>query len=160
MLELHSRDVEHTRALGRALAELAGPGTVLALTGGLGAGKTAFVQGIGRGAQVEDDIVSPTFVLIAEHGGRLPLLHADLYRVAPEELPGLGLEEALEGWPGLAAVEWADRGMACLPADHLRIDLAEVPTGRALRATATGPRHAALLRAWAAATGEGTWLDR
>lgn len=148
MLELFAGDVAETRALGRALAELATPGTVLALVGGLGAGKTCFVQGIGLGAGVEDDVVSPTFILIAEHAGRLPLLHADLYRVAPEELPGLGLEEALERWPGIAAVEWADRGWDCLPEDHLRLELTEWGAGRRLRATATGPRHAALLARW------------
>lgn len=154
MLELHTRDVEGTRALGRALAALADPGTVLALLGGLGAGKTAFVQGIGVGAGLRSEVVSPTFILMAEHEGRLPLLHADLYRVSPEELPGLGLEEALEGWPGIAAVEWADRGMAALPEDHLRVELVESAAGRTLRASATGPRHGALLARWASALGE------
>ncbi len=151
MFELHSRDVSETRALGRALAAVAEPGLTLALTGELGAGKTAFVQGIGEGLAVEGPVLSPTFVLVSEHAGRLPLLHADLYRLEPAELPGLGLEEALEAHPGVAAVEWAERAPEVLPLDHLELELRLAGEGRVLRARATGPRHEALLARWVAA---------
>lgn len=150
-----SCSVSETRALGRALAAVARPGTVLALIGDLGAGKTAFVQGIGEGLEVPDPVVSPTFVLVAEHEGRLPLLHADLYRVEPAELPGLGLEEALERWRGVAAVEWAERAPEVLPEDHLAIGIYEQGEGRRLEARALGPAHEALLQRWREAVSRG-----
>ena len=146
MWSAESRDVARTRSLGRALARVATPGTVLALTGDLGAGKTAFVQGIGEGLAVEGPVVSPTFVLVAEHAGRLPLLHADLYRLEPAELPGLGLEEALERWEGVAAVEWSERAPEIFPADHLRVEIAVLDENRRrFTLTAGGPRHLPLL---------------
>jgi tRNA threonylcarbamoyladenosine biosynthesis protein TsaE len=139
---------EQTRAWGRALGERAGPGTVVALSGELGAGKTCFVQGLGEGLGVTAPVTSPTFVLIAELPGRLPLLHADLYRVEAGDLDGLGLEERIEGWSGLSAVEWAERHPAVVPADHLVVRLQEVEGGRRITAYATGPLHAELLAAW------------
>lgn len=150
-----SRDPAETRALGRALAAVAAPGAVVALTGELGAGKTALVQGLGLGLGVEGPVVSPTFILVSEHEGRLPLLHADLYRLRPEDLQNLGLEEALERWPGVAAVEWADRFPALLPDDHLDIHIEHAPEGRHLTARARGPRHEALLTAWRAEVARG-----
>lgn len=151
MWERRSRDVAETRALGAALAGVAEPGTVLALSGDLGAGKTAFVQGIGEGLQIVGPVLSPTFILVAEHEGRLPLLHADLYRLTPAELPALGLEEALERHAGVAAVEWAERAPEVLPPDHLALVLLADDDGRRVQARPSGPRHARLLERWDAA---------
>ena len=72
----------------------------------------------------------------------------DAYRLAAHELPGLGLEEAIEGWPGVALVEWADRFPEVLPDDRLEARLAEAGGGRVVAISATGPRHAAVLEAW------------
>jgi len=139
-------DVDATRALGRRLGERAPPGTVVALVGDLGAGKTALAKGVGEGLGAPGPITSPTFILLAVYeGGRLPLYHADLYRLGDEsELVELGLEEALEG-DGVSLVEWADRFPDALPVDRLEIALEWVGPG-ARRATlrATGPRAEAL----------------
>ena len=113
----------------------------------IGAGKTVFAQGVGAALAVHGAVLSPTFVLVSEHPGSLPLLHADLYRVASGEVEGLGLEEALESWPGVALIEWADRFPEILPADHLELQLEHAAEGRIATLRAHGPRHSALLDA-------------
>ena len=142
-------NVDATRSLGRRLGESAPPGAVVALRGELGAGKTALAKGVGAGLGVTAIVTSPTFILMAVYeGGRLPLYHADLYRLGDEsELLELGLDEALEG-DGLSLVEWPDRFPGVLPADHLEIHLRW--TGEDTREAtvrAHGPRAAALLGA-------------
>jgi tRNA threonylcarbamoyladenosine biosynthesis protein TsaE len=144
-----------TQALGAALGRvLDGPASV-ALVGDLGAGKTCLAQGIGAGLGVELPVVSPTFVIIAEYPGRVGLLHADAYRLQASELPGVGLEEAIEDWEGVAVLEWADRFPALMPADHLRIELHHEAAGRRLEATALGALHEALLERWKSEAGLG-----
>lgn len=104
---------EETRSLGIIVGRHLGPGTVLALSGDLGSGKTVFVQGLAKGLDVEDDyyITSPSYTLINEYPGRHPLFHVDLYRIDTTfDLEDLGLYEILEG-KGVVAVEWADRLM-------------------------------------------------
>jgi tRNA threonylcarbamoyladenosine biosynthesis protein TsaE len=99
-----------TAAVGRDLGRTLGPGSVLLLSGDLGAGKTAFVRGVAEGLGIEPGAVSsPTFTLVQEYrGGRLPLFHVDLYRLRPAEVGDLGLDEfALAG--GVTAIEWPDR---------------------------------------------------
>ena len=143
-------DAHATRALGAALGRaVTGPG-VVALVGDLGAGKTSLAQGVGEGLDVPEDVVSPTFTLVAEYDGRLPLLHADVYRLESHELEHIGLEEQLEGWPGLALVEWADRFPELIPVDHVACQLRTLPAGgrEALIAAAGG--GAALLARWRA----------
>jgi tRNA threonylcarbamoyladenosine biosynthesis protein TsaE len=99
-----------TAAVGRDLAASLGAGSAVLLFGDLGAGKTAFVRGLAGGLGIDPDVVtSPTFTLIhTYHGGRLPLVHADLYRLSHEqEMEDLGLEEI--GAEGVLAVEWAEK---------------------------------------------------
>ena len=124
MLTIVTRSAGETRSLGRRLGRLLGPGTVLALRGELGAGKTCFVQGLARGLGVkEEHVVSPTFVLVREYRGRLPLYHIDLSRLsAGREVESIGLEEYLEG-EGVCAVEWAEKGEGLLSPDAVRITL-------------------------------------
>jgi tRNA threonylcarbamoyladenosine biosynthesis protein TsaE len=95
-----------TMELGASLADSLAPGSVVLLEGELGAGKTAFVRGlaIGLGAP-EEDVSSPTFTLVQEYRGRLPFLHADLYRLSGDEADDLGLDEL--GRDGIVAIEWA-----------------------------------------------------
>lgn len=111
-----SSSPERTAALARRLARTLAPGTVLALTGPLGSGKTAFVRGLAEGLGLDPRAtVSPTFALIIEHEGPLPLFHADLYRLeGPGQVAELGLEEYAERG-GVLAVEWAERAAGLLP---------------------------------------------
>jgi tRNA threonylcarbamoyladenosine biosynthesis protein TsaE len=99
-----------TAAVGRELATTLAPGSVVLLSGDLGAGKTAFVRGMAAGLGIDPaEVSSPTFTLVQEYrGGRLPLYHVDLYRLKPIEVDDLGLDEmTLEG--GVMAIEWPDR---------------------------------------------------
>ncbi|MBI5844954.1 MAG: tRNA (adenosine(37)-N6)-threonylcarbamoyltransferase complex ATPase subunit type 1 TsaE [Deltaproteobacteria bacterium] len=102
---------EETREAGRALGETLAPGTVLALVGGLGAGKTCFAQGlaVGLGVDPEVAVTSPTFTLVNEYPGRVPFVHADLYRLEnAAELDTTGLFDGQDP-DSVTAVEWADR---------------------------------------------------
>jgi len=105
-----TRSPEQTAAVACTLAASLAPGDVVLLSGDLGAGKTAFVKGLALGLGTPgDDISSPTFSLLHEYaGGRLTLHHADLYRLSPEEVEDLGLDE-LAASGGILAIEWPDR---------------------------------------------------
>lgn len=161
-LALHSRSAEETRRLGEALGGLLAAGDVILLTGELGAGKTAFTQGIARGLGVPGVVNSPTFTLLKEYQGRLPLYHFDLYRIEnPAELEELGFGDYFFG-DGVSVVEWAERGEpaagtgegdeAPWPADALRIRIGIAgPQERALAFIAAGPRGRALLAGLASA---------
>ena len=108
-LRIATRGPEETQDVGRVLGEHSRAGDIYLLTGPLGAGKTCLTQGIAAGLDVVGYVRSPTFVLVAEYEGRIPLYHVDLYRLDAEtEVADLGLDEYLFG-DGACAVEWADR---------------------------------------------------
>jgi len=118
-------DLRTTLALGRYLGETARPGEVITLAGTLGAGKTTLTQAIGQGLEVPEScyITSPTFSLLHEYPGRLPLYHLDLYRLSDEtEIEDLGLLEYLYG-AGLSVIEWPDRLGSLMPEERLHIEL-------------------------------------
>ena len=94
-----------------------------AVDGDLGAGKTHFVQGLAKGLCVNTVPRSPTFAIMEEHEGRLPLLHVDLYRLEEADLIPLGLEEQLELWPGVVAVEWASRFPFLFPSHPIHVQI-------------------------------------
>jgi tRNA threonylcarbamoyladenosine biosynthesis protein TsaE len=140
------------QALGERLGRALCAGDVLALQGPLGAGKTTFVQGIARGVGVPASrhVASPTFALVNEHPGRVPLVHADLYRIAdPRELDELGLRDAFDR--AAVAIEWLDRFPDAAPAERLEIEIAidADDGGRTLTLRPIGPRAAALAAALA-----------
>jgi len=109
VLTLHSSSARETKAWGRRLASLLSGGELLGFSGELGAGKTCFIKGLARGLNLQEErILSPTFTMIQEHQGRLPLYHIDLYRLEVAELDELGLREYLFS-SGVAAVEWFER---------------------------------------------------
>ncbi|HEY0443176.1 MAG TPA: tRNA (adenosine(37)-N6)-threonylcarbamoyltransferase complex ATPase subunit type 1 TsaE [Candidatus Limnocylindrales bacterium] len=144
--EITSSDPERTRALGSALAAVAAPGDVICLWGDLGAGKTQLAKGFGAGLGITDTVTSPSFVLMAEYRGRLPLFHIDLYRLATAEdaLAGGLIDERQSS--GVTLIEWPDRLGAALPAD--RLDIRLDGTGdepRILTLRASGDRHARYL---------------
>jgi len=142
-----SAAVEETERLGEALAKSLEPGDRLLLLGPLGAGKTRLVAGLARGLGAKARVRSPSFTLLHEYHGRVPLYHADLYRLEERDVAGLGLEEALER--GALAVEWGDRLPAGLRDDALTLEF-ELISERERRVTARaeGPRGHALLEAW------------
>jgi tRNA threonylcarbamoyladenosine biosynthesis protein TsaE len=117
-------DENATNDLGAVLATALPQGIVVGLIGPLGSGKTRLVQALARAAGVADGIVaSPTFVLIHEYAGRVPIFHFDVYRVrSQDEFLALGPEEYFDQ-PGWSLVEWADRVRDCLPDDRLEIEI-------------------------------------
>jgi tRNA threonylcarbamoyladenosine biosynthesis protein TsaE len=120
---LHTSAASQTRALGRALGAAAEPGTVLALIGPLGAGKTELAKGVAEGLGVTSVVNSPTFVLMNEHAGRLRLFHADAYRlVDPEQAIDAGLLDERQG-QGVVVLEWADRLGELLPNERLELTI-------------------------------------
>lgn len=123
LFRITTRSVEATRTLGRRMGTSIHSGCLMALNGDLGSGKTTFVQGLAKGLDVPDTYVvtSPTFTLINEYPGRLPLFHVDLYRISDvEELENIGFFDLLSG-DGVVAVEWADRVTRELPDDRIDI---------------------------------------
>ncbi|MEO7158640.1 MAG: tRNA (adenosine(37)-N6)-threonylcarbamoyltransferase complex ATPase subunit type 1 TsaE [Vicinamibacterales bacterium] len=106
----HSQSETDTRAIAVKLAGELSAGSVLLLSGDLGAGKTAFVRGLAEGFGISsDEVTSPTFTLVHEHrGGRLPLIHVDLYRLERADLDEIGLDDDLAA-RGVVAIEWAER---------------------------------------------------
>ena len=160
-MALRSDSVERTRELGAALGSLLEPGDVVLLEGDLGAGKTALTQGIGKGLGVHGVINSPTFTILKEYSGRLPLYHFDLYRIeSPDEVTSLGFEDYFGG-DGVCVVEWAERGEPAgpegappWPASYLRLRMrADGPQVRRIDVTSAGQRGAQLQAAWVGAIG-------
>jgi tRNA threonylcarbamoyladenosine biosynthesis protein TsaE len=148
-----SRSAAATRRLGERLGRLLRPGDVVALEGELGAGKTQLVRGACAGARVPaGEVSSPSFAIVATYRGRIPVHHADLYRIGDEdELYGTGFGD-LVGGEGALLVEWADRIPGALPAERLTVRLAHHDRGpdlRRIELEGVGSRHAALARALA-----------
>lgn len=125
-----SHSVEETEALGERLARLARPGTVMAMRGDLGAGKTAFARGVARGLSVSETITSPTYTLVNEYEGAMPFYHIDAYRLSgADEFELLDAAAYLYG-RGLCLVEWSERVERALPRDACTISIIAAPDGR------------------------------
>ena len=122
-MKVVSRSAQETQALGERLGARLGGGDVVACIGPLGAGKTCFLQGLARGLGVTTDVTSPTFILVNQYRGRMPVYHVDAYRTGSlTELVDLGLEEMLHG-PGVTIVEWADKLLPLLPARTIMVTI-------------------------------------
>lgn len=125
-MRLESRSPEATRKIGARLGHRARPGEVIALHGDLGAGKTCLIQGIAAGLGVREVVASPTFIMIAEYAGRLPLYHVDLYRTGSlEEIRALGLDDLLGG-DGVTVIEWAEKAEPLLAPRTIRVRIGGV----------------------------------
>jgi tRNA threonylcarbamoyladenosine biosynthesis protein TsaE len=131
------------------LGRLAQKADVFLLTGELGTGKTCLVQGIARGLNVKEYAFSPSFVILRQYHGRLPLYHIDFYRLdCIYEIARLGLEDYFYG-DGVCAVEWAEKGLQLVPQDNLLISIQYVPasyTGRSIRLKSQGERYNELIK--------------
>ena len=145
-----AEDEQGTARLAEWLAERAEPGTVIALDGDLGAGKTFFVQRFARALGVREVVNSPTFTIIREYeDGRLPLYHMDVYRLSQEEADELGLDEYFYG-QGVVLVEWARLIPDLLPPARLQMEIGHAgASARTIRLTGTGRPYADWCRALA-----------
>ena len=146
-IEFISHSPEDTKKIGAIIGERAVPGDVLLLEGKLGAGKTCLTQGIAIGLGIDDYVLSPTFVIMRELYGRLPLYHIDLYRLDDiEESIDLGLDDYFYG-DGVSVVEWAEKAISIMPRNRLliRIDYLS-DTERRLILEPSGERYPELSR--------------
>jgi len=159
VIELSVSRAEDMRALGEALGSILDSGDVVSLTGDLGAGKTTLVQGAARALGVADEkVVSPTFTLVREYRGALPVYHLDVYRLDRiQDVIDLGAEELLDP-DGVTFVEWGDAIEGLLPEDYLEIELwtRMEDEGRMVFVSGSGPswvsrweRVEALTQPWA-----------
>lgn len=122
-MERHSANEQETEAIGQALVARLAPGTVVAFTGDLGAGKTAFVRGMARGLGISQRVTSPTFTIVNEYQGRIPLFHFDMYRLPDADaLFDIGWEDYLDRG-GVCAVEWSENVADALERDTVRVDI-------------------------------------
>jgi tRNA threonylcarbamoyladenosine biosynthesis protein TsaE len=132
---------DETVRLAGAIAPVLRAGDVIVLAGGLGSGKTTFARGLGRALGVSEPVVSPTFTIVREYEGRLPLVHVDVYRLdRVQELHDIGLEELIED-RAVTLVEWGDVVAAYLPAERLdvRLDPGPGDDDRTITMTPRGP---------------------
>lgn len=153
---VRSESPEETHRLGVKLGELLQPGDFVGLIGDLGAGKTHLVRGVAEGAQVpRSEVASPTFAIVYPYRGRIPLYHADLYRIGDyDELYATGFLDLIGG-DGAVLVEWLDRVPEAAPREYLRLTLRPLgDEARELRAEAFGSRPAALVAAWVPSVSE------
>jgi tRNA threonylcarbamoyladenosine biosynthesis protein TsaE len=122
-LNFKTHSAEETQNFGTTLGKQAQPGDIFLLIGELGAGKTCLTQGIAYGLDIHEYTLSPSFVIMRELHGRLPLYHMDFYRLDNiAEISDLGLDDYLFG-DGVCVIEWANKGMTVLPEDHLVIKI-------------------------------------
>ncbi|MEA4895606.1 MAG: tRNA (adenosine(37)-N6)-threonylcarbamoyltransferase complex ATPase subunit type 1 TsaE [Oscillospiraceae bacterium] len=120
-MEIITHSVEETELAGQTLAKALRPGSVVALYGGLGAGKTAFVRGMARGLGSKDRVTSPTFTIVNEYGGELELFHFDMYRLkSSDELFDIGWEDYLARG-GVCVVEWSENVSDAFDGSETRI---------------------------------------
>ncbi len=126
-MKFESKNVADTLALGRRLGKACRPGTVISLRGSLGAGKTVIAKGVAEALGITEAIVSPTFTLVQEYEGTMPMYHMDLYRISgTEEFEMIGGEEMLYS-DGVALVEWSEKIEPMLPDDTVYVELEILP---------------------------------
>jgi len=130
-----------TRQIGQMIGDLSRSGDIILLNGPLGAGKTCLAQGIAESLGVQEATASPSYVLMREFSGRIPLYHMDLYRLEFNEISDLGLDDYFYG-QGLCVIEWAEKGRAIMPEQHLQLTLFySSDTTRLVKITPFGERY-------------------
>ena len=143
---IESSSTRETKMWGRRLGSMLEGGELLALSGDLGAGKTCFIKGVARGLNLrEENILSPTFTMIQEHHGRLPLYHIDLYRLDNVAIDDLGLREYLFS-ESIAAVEWFERLEGGENVERLSVRISYIgANSRRIEFISTGERYSSLI---------------
>ena len=149
MKTFYSLNYQDTVNLGQKIARCLKPSTLVALIGELGSGKTTFTKGLslGLGIKSADMVVSPSFVLLKEYKGKIPLYHFDLYRLNKiQDLEQLGYEEYFYG-NGLNVVEWAEKAEELLPEDYLKVELSHRKINeRLIKITSVGRKYKDLIK--------------
>ncbi len=145
-LKITTRSPEETQELGKIIGKLAMPGDIYLLVGQLGAGKTCLTQGIAWGLDIHEYTLSPSFVIMRELHGRLPLYHMDFYRLDNiAEISDLGLDDYLYG-SGICVIEWAEKGIDVLPEEHLLVRITYLSENeRHIEASSIGARYDEML---------------
>ena len=155
-LRAETSSADETLALAETVGALLRPGDMVVLAGDLGSGKTTFAKGVGRALAVDEPVVSPTFTIVRQYDGRLPLVHVDVYRLDHlQELHDLGLEELIDD-DAVTLVEWGDAVAAYLPPDRLEVRLEAGPgdDDRVVTLAPQGPSWTARADALTAAVGD------
>ena len=160
MIACLTKSVDDTKTMAAEVAAFVRPGDLIVLAGDLGAGKTAFTQGLAHGLGVGEPVTSPAFVLVRSYAGRLPLTHIDVYRLDHiQEVVDLGIAEIVDAG-GVTVVEWGDVVTPALPADFLevRLEQGDADDDRTATLEALGPSW--IPRMDALATALGRWAVR
>lgn len=139
MFKITTNNAEETIEIGERLGKALKKGAIILLSGDLGAGKTVFTKGIARGLDIDKNVTSPTFTLIHQYDGRLPLYHFDIYRILnEEELYDIGYEEYFFG-DGVTVVEWPERMEDLRPDEYISINIEKLPdNGRCIIISTVG----------------------
>lgn len=146
-MEIILNNLEETQKFGEKLGSILKEGDILSLNGDLGAGKTTLTKSIGSGLGVDEYITSPTFALINEYRGRIPVYHIDVYRLENvEEIDDLGFDEYIYG-SGVTIIEWAERIKSFLPKDRIILDIrrGEDESSRKISLSGDGERYKTVL---------------
>ena len=146
MVKIYLENEEKTREIGSKLGELLTPKSVICLIGDLGAGKTTMTQSLARALGVDDYITSPTFTIVNEYEGRMPLYHFDVYRIgSSEEMYDIGFDEYIDG-DGVCIIEWANLIKDILPDEYLYIEMNYKETGREMILTPRGEKYEEIVK--------------
>jgi tRNA threonylcarbamoyladenosine biosynthesis protein TsaE len=146
MVKIHLENEEKTKDIGYKLGKLLDKKSILCLIGDLGAGKTTLTQSIAKGLEVDDYITSPTFTIVNEYDGRIPLYHFDVYRIgSSDEMYDIGFDEYINS-DGVCIIEWANLIEDILPDEYLYIDLKYKENGREMILSAKGEKYEEIIK--------------
>ncbi|GAA0864378.1 tRNA (adenosine(37)-N6)-threonylcarbamoyltransferase complex ATPase subunit type 1 TsaE [Paraclostridium tenue] len=146
MVKIYLENEEQTKEIGYKLGQLLTPKSVVCLIGDLGAGKTTMTQSLAKALEVDDYITSPTFNIVNEYEGRMPLYHFDVYRIgSSDEMYDIGFDEYIDG-DGVCIIEWANLIEDILPNEYLYIEMNYKETGREMILTPKGEKYEEIVK--------------
>lgn len=146
MVKIYLENEEKTREIGSKLGKLLTPKSVICLIGDLGAGKTTMTQSLAKSLEVQDYITSPTFTIVNEYEGKIPLYHFDVYRIgSSEEMYDIGFDEYIDG-EGVCIIEWANLIEDILPEEYLYIQMNYKESGREMILTPFGDKYEEIVK--------------